>query len=162
MYAKLPMHNPKQVVDYIGRYSHRIAISNHRIQEVKNGRVKFSCFNYKTSKTGQVNLSGEEFLQRFALHILPSHFMKIRHFGILSSRNKTESLHQARTFLEAEKPVSRKNTPWQELFEQLYGRKPQQCPICNKGTMRVIESFSVRVRGSPREKLQANYDFLKQ
>ncbi|NJO90545.1 MAG: IS91 family transposase [Chloroflexia bacterium] len=162
VYAKLPMHNAKQVVDYIGRYSHRIAISNHRIKEVKDGRVKFSCFNYKTSKMGEVNLTAEEFLQRFELHILPSHFMKIRHYGILSSRNKATALDCARSSLNVQKPASRKNIPWQELFEQLYGRKPHICPICMKGTMVVIESNYPKNRGSPQVKLQPNYDFLKQ
>lgn len=158
VFAKLPMHNAQQVVNYIGRYSHRIAISNHRIKEVADGRVHFSWFDYRTSKPGTMNLSAEEFLRRFSLHILPSGFMKIRHYGILSSRNKSESLAIAREFLGVEPPVSIKGIPWEVLFEKLYGKKAFECPVCKKGIMVVVECKRPKPRGSPQEMLTPNYN----
>lgn len=159
VYAKLPMHNAMQVVNYIGRYSHRIAISNHRIKEVSNGRVKFSWFDYRTSNPNIMNLSAEEFLRRFSLHILPSGFMKIRHYGILSSRNKSQALACARAFLEVKPPISIKGIPWEQLFEMLYGRKAFSCPVCKKGKMIVTESLSPKPRGSPNKPICPNYRF---
>jgi hypothetical protein len=150
VYAKLPMHNSLQVVNYIGRYSHRIAISNHRIKAVENDRVKFSWVDYRTSKTGIIDLSGEEFLQRFSLHILPFGFMKIRHYGILSSRNKTAALACARKSLGAEqpkaKPIGNSSAEW---LEELFGSMVLTCPVCRKGTMKLVAIVWPRSRGSP-------------
>lgn len=167
VFAKLPMLGPMQVVNYIGRYTHRIAISNHRIKAIKNDRVDFSWLDYRTSKTGIMNLAADDFLQRFSLHVLPAGYMKIRHYGILSSRNKSAALACAREFLGAEPPVSKKGLSWQELFKELYGREALTCPVCKKGRMVVIEAKSrramERARGSPVEiRLQPNYDFLAQ
>ncbi|MDA3894170.1 MAG: IS91 family transposase [Salinivirgaceae bacterium] len=162
VFAKQPMHNPEQVVNYIGRYSHRIAISNHRIKAVDNDRVHFSWFDYRTSKADTMNLSTDEFLHRFSLHILPSGFMKIRHYGILSSRNKTAALACARKFLGAEPPVSMKAMSWQELFETIYGRKPLACPVCKTGKMVVVEHKRPKCRGSPMKMLSPNYKFYVQ
>jgi hypothetical protein len=162
VYAKLPMHNAMQVVNYIGRYSHRIAISNHRIKNVSDGQVNFSWFDYRTSKPDVMVLSAEEFLRRFSTHILPSGFMKIRHYGILSSRNKSEALACARGVLGVEPPISVKGIPWEELFAQVFGHKAFACPVCNIGTMRVVESKPAKTRGSPPKLLHANYNFSMQ
>lgn len=167
VYAKLPMLGPMQVVNYIGRYTHRIAISNHRIKTIKENRVHFSWLDYRTSKTGIMSLAAEDFLQRFSLHVLPAGFMKIRHYGILSSRNKSAALACARKFLGAEPPVSKKGLSWQELFKEIYGREALSCPVCKKGRMVVIEAKSPRAidraRGSPvKIRMQPNYDFLVQ
>jgi len=162
VYAKLPMYNPTQVVNYIGRYSHRIAISNHRIKDITRGRVSFSWFNYRNSKPGIMELPAEEFLQRFSLHILPFGFMKIRHYGILGSRKKSPALSLARKSLNADPPVSRKGLCWQELFMILFGREPFTCPICKKGKMVVIQSVHPSSRGSPQVKILPNYAFSLQ
>lgn len=162
VYAKLPMHNAMQVVNYIGRYSHRIAISNHRIKDVSGGQVKFSWFDYRTSKPEVMQLSAEEFLRRFSMHILPSGFMKIRHYGILSSRNKSIALACAREFLGVEPKASVKGIPWEELFAQIYGHKPFICPVCKKGKMVVVESKLPKTRGSPQKPLHPNYSFSLQ
>jgi len=156
------MHNAKQVVNYIGRYSHRIAISNHRIKSVDGDKLSFSWFNYRTSKPGVMELDSDEFLRRFSMHILPSGFMKIRHFGILSSRNKTEALACAREFLGVQPPVSIKGIPWENLFETIYGRKPFICPVCKVGEMVMVECKQAKARGSPKETLLPNYNFSKQ
>lgn len=138
VYAKLPMHDAGQVVKYIGRYSHRIAISNHRIKAIGNGRVKFSAVDYRTSKTVMIDLDAEEFLRRFSLHILPPGFMKIRHFGILSSRAKAKALALARESL---------HTP--QACSILYEENVATCPKCKSGKMLLVAVVYPVCRGSP-------------
>src|SRR5665648_1041697 len=96
VYAKKPLPTSDNVVEYIGRYSHRVAISNHRINAFSDGKVTFSWIDYRTSKPGLMPLKGTDFLQRFISHVLPVGFMKIRHFGILSSRNKADCIAKIR------------------------------------------------------------------
>ncbi|WP_430931442.1 IS91 family transposase, partial [Saccharicrinis sp. 156] len=127
VYAKLPMYNAKQVVEYLGRYTHRVAISNHRIKKTDNENVSFSWLNYKTSKVDIMHLSYLEFLRRFSMHVLPSGFMKIRHYGILSSSKKKECLEIIREALQVTAPGSKKGIAWQELFIMLFGHPHDQC-----------------------------------
>ncbi len=88
-YIESPKGNPENVIEYIGRYSFRVAISNERIKDVSNGKVTFEYKDYKdNSKVKLMTISCEEFIRRFLLHVLPNHFTKIRHYGILSNRNK--------------------------------------------------------------------------
>ncbi len=149
VFAKLPMYNTKQVVDYLGRYTHRVAISNHRIKMVDGKDVTFSWLNYKNSKVDVMSLSIFEFLRRFSMHILPSGFMKIRHYGIWGSSKKKQCLSIIRKALNTKAPISHKGMPWQELFLLLFGHPHDQCPKCKKGTMRRIASFKPDIRGSP-------------
>jgi hypothetical protein len=160
IYAKLPMHNPMQVVNYIGRYSHRIAISNHRIKKVDNGKVEFSYFNYKTFKTGTIKLSAEDFLMRFALHVLPAGFMKIRHYGILGARNKKNTITTVRQALGNVK-LKAKKAPKNVITDE-YGRNIYCCPVCKTGKMIVFETFRPKNRGSPHLEMLPNYDFCSQ
>ncbi len=151
VYSKKPLPTSNKVVEYMGRYSHRIAISNHRIKEVKDGRVYFSWFDYRSSKTGVMNLDAVDFLHRFLLHVLPEGFMKIRHYGILASKNKAQALQTARNDLKATSPlVDCKKLTWVELFEMLYGRHPKLCPCCKQGIMVAREAILPnKVRGPP-------------
>jgi hypothetical protein len=155
VYAKLPMHNPQQVVEYIGRYTHRIAISNHRIKAVENGRVKFSAKDYRTLKVVELDLDAVEFLRRFALHILPSGFMKIRHYGILSSRLKSAALESARESLHAQEPEVLETGSFSayEWLGKLYGMDSGVCPQCKAGRMRLVAVTYPRSRGSPQDGL---------
>ncbi len=161
VYAKLPMHNAQQVVEYIGRYSHRIAISNHRIKAVDNDRVRFSAKDYRTSKVVELELEAVEFLRRFALHILPSGFMKIRHYGILSSRLKSAALKVARESLHAKEPegVEAGNFSAYEWLEKLFGIDAGMCPQCKTGRMRLISVLYPPPRGSPQDGLSENTCF---
>jgi hypothetical protein len=149
VYAKLPMYNSKQVLEYLSRYTHRVAISNHRIKMLDQQNVHFAWINYRNSKSDVMHLSYFEFLRRLSMHILPSGFMKIRHYGILGSCKKRESLEIIREVLNAVAPESKKGIPWQELFIILYGHAHDQCPKCKCGTMRRIASFKPSIRGSP-------------
>lgn len=88
-YIEPPKGKPENVIEYIGRYSFRVAISNERIKDISNGKVTFEYKDYKDeSKIKTMTISAEEFIRRFLLHVLPSRFTKIRHFGLLSNRNK--------------------------------------------------------------------------
>lgn len=161
VYAKLPMHNAQQVVDYIGRYTHRIAISNHRIKSVEGHRVKFSAMDYRTSRVVMVDLEAEEFLRRFSLHILPAGFMKIRHYGILSSRSKSKALSCARGLLNVKIPGELKNSSFSvyEWMIKLYGNNVRICPKCKTGIMKSIFVTYPRTRGSPHEDISENTCF---
>ena len=97
VYCKRPFFGPKQVVEYLGRYTHKVAISNHRILNIDNGRVTFSAKDYrKGGQKSTVTLSDREFIRRFAMHVLPKGFILIWHYGILSSPQKKNVLPQLR------------------------------------------------------------------
>lgn len=99
VYAKQPFKSPETVVEYLGRYTHKVAISNHRLVEVNEQSVSFKYKNYKTNQSDLVmSLQGSEFLRRFALHILPPGFVRIRSYGILASRNKSCDLNIAKAY----------------------------------------------------------------
>ena len=93
VYAKPPMGGPAQVLDYLGQYTHRVAISNHRLLKLEDGIVTFSWRDYRDNNLiKQMSLDAEEFIRRFLLHILPAGFQRIRHYGYLSNRNRNEKL----------------------------------------------------------------------
>ncbi len=95
VYAKRPFGGPKQVIEYLGRYTHKIAISNHRITAVTETDVTFRYKDYRDqSKIKSLTLQANEFIRRFSMHILPKAFPRIRHYGILSSRRKQKTLPQ--------------------------------------------------------------------
>ena len=97
VYANRPFTSPKTVVEYLGRYTHKIAISNHRLTNINQRTVSFNYKDYRVGgKQKQVTLNGVEFLRRFAAHILPHGFVRIRHDGFLASRNKSTQLNIAK------------------------------------------------------------------
>jgi hypothetical protein len=135
VFCKPPLGNALQIIKYLGRYTHRIAISNQRIQNIDDSDVSFFYKDYKdNSKNKLTKLSGVEFLRRFCLHILPYRFVKIRYYGILSSKHK-----------ELIKPLITKNHKTkvkeskQERIIRLTGFDRFQCPFCKAGIMHVIE-----------------------
>lgn len=165
VYAKEPLPTSDHVVEYISRYSHRIAISNHRIKAFADGRVMFSWTDYRTTKTGLMPLDATDFLQRFITHVLPVGFMKIRHYGILASRNKAVCIALVRQqFNVAPLPKPLKGLNWMETFELLYGRHPKQCKSCGKGIMMVVYSIipAYRLRQRDGPGMSVNTDFSKQ
>lgn len=89
VYCKPPFKNAGYVVEYLGRYTHRVAISNNRILDLDDGNVTFKWRDYRDGKKEKImTVTAEEFIRRFLSHILPNRFTKIRHFGLLASRNK--------------------------------------------------------------------------
>jgi hypothetical protein len=137
-YVKKPFAGPEQVVKYIGRYTHRVAISNHRIKDVSDRVVTFTYKDYNDeNKTKIMTLKAEEFIRRFMLHILPKGFQKIRYFGIFANGKKDKYLKLARELLnvtekEIEKAVAYINDKIDKLLT---------CPCCGIGKLQFIDLF---------------------
>ena len=113
VYAKPPFGGPEQVLAYLGRYTHRIAIGNERLLDSENGEVRFRYRDYAHgNKTKVMRLPVEEFIRRFLLHVLPKGFMRIRHYGLLANRHRTEHLAACRAALDAPTPTPREPKPW--------------------------------------------------
>ena len=153
VYAKQPFGGPRQVINYLGRYTHRSAISNERILEVTRETVTFTWKDYRNNYKKQVTtLTGEKFLGLFCQHILPHGFTRIRHYGFLSSASKTKSLAIIRACLKQSPPKDNSQKPWQEIAFEKMGIKPGVCKSCG-GEMVVIEiipnKFRVTQRAPP-------------
>ncbi len=139
VYAKRPFASPKMVVEYLGRYTHKIAISNHRLLQVNDHTVSFKYKDYREGgKQKQATLSGVEFLRRFASHILPPGFVRIRHYGFLASRNKPVDLNIAKKDLNQPRWKKIKYS-WTEIATEKLNYNPLQCPCCKKETMLIIK-----------------------
>ena len=142
-YAKRPFAGPEQVLEYLGRYTHRVAISNNRIKSIDNGQV---CFEYKdrtdNNTTKTMMISAHEFIRRFLLHVLPHNFMKIRYFGFLSHRNKKQAVALIRKLIDpnAALPEKLKETVL-EMMLRLTGQDILCCPNCKKGKMTIIKKL---------------------
>lgn len=133
IYAKRPFGNEKAVIEYLGRYTHKIAISNHRILNIDEQGVSFGYKDYKAGGVKKtMTLPKAEFIRRFAQHILPKRFVKIRHYGFLSSTWKRQKLKELQKKLNV-KPVERE-----------VKSKFKMCPCCKTGIMMVIEAFDKR------------------
>jgi hypothetical protein len=145
VYAKRPFGGPAQVIDYLGRYTHRVAISNHRLLKIDDGCV---CFRWKDYRHGGVektlSLSAVEFLRRFCLHVLPSGFVRIRHFGLLANCHAQDKLTHCRQLLHVAPVSLLLPTPpagWQTLFHQLTSKVVDLCPLCQKGRLVRVETL---------------------
>ena len=142
VYAKPPFGGPATVLDYLARYTHRVAISNHRLTAVADGHVSFT---YRDRQHGgglrELTLPAESFIDRFLLHVLPPHFVRIRHFGFLANRTKTARLAQCRRLLDAAPPPPVVTPTTAEQVRTLTGVDSVTCPHCHVGTMLVIERW---------------------
>jgi hypothetical protein len=147
VYAKKPFGSPQTVLDYLGRYTHRVALSNDRILKVDNGEVTLS---YRDRRDGErkksLTLDAQEFIRRFLLHVLPGGFMRIRHFGFLANRAKKHALPQCRNLLglsPALPQIPKRSA--QDLLRELSGIDLCRCPSCKLGTMIVVAELPPRV-----------------
>jgi hypothetical protein len=147
VYAKEPFGGPDQVVEYLGRYTHKTAISNHRILSIDDAGVRFKYRDYRDNKQKQMTLSGVEFLRRFCQHILPRGFVRIRHFGLLAAKNRPQ-LRELQLNQGMVVSLIRKKKDWKQLSREHLGYDPDLCPHCKKGKMVTIERFDP-VRGPP-------------
>jgi hypothetical protein len=150
VYAKKPFGSPQTVLDYLGRYTHRVALSNDRIVKVEDEEVTLS---YRDRKDGNrkktIPLKAHEFIRRFLLHVLPEGFMRIRHFGFLANRSKKQMLTQCRKLLKLAPALPQ--IPKQsalDLLRELTGVDLTRCPSCQKGTMIVVGELP-RISSSP-------------
>ncbi len=145
VYTKKPFAGVKKVVNYLARYSHRVALTNHRIKNIENDRVIFEYKDYKNeAKKKLMTLSGTEFLRRFCLHILPHGFRKIRQYGFCSNASKSKLLQQARLALgEKLRQLLTRKERKEKALHRLFGEKENRCPCCEKGIMVGIYSWEV-------------------
>ena len=152
VYAKRPFGSEKTVVEYLGRYTHKVAISNHRITGVDEKTVTFWYKDYRDSgKKKQITMSGVEFLRRFSCHILPAGFVRIRHYGFLASKNKSTELNIAKKDLQ--QPEWRRiKYSWIQIAKEKLNYNPDLCPYCKKESL-VITKIIDPQRGPPIYKL---------
>jgi hypothetical protein len=138
VYAKEPFAGPDQVVEYLGRYTHKVAISNHRILNIDDSGVIFRWRDYRDNKEKAMRLNGTEFLRRFCQHILPRGFVRIRHYGLLSTskRNLLRSLQSQYGIITT---ISPEKKHWKEICREHLNWDPDVCPHCGKGKMITIE-----------------------
>lgn len=145
VYSKPPMTGPEQVLRYLGRYTHRIAISNERLLEHRDGQVTFS---YKDRKDGgnkkSKTLPGAEFTSRFLLHVVPRRFVRVRHYGLLANGIKRRCLARARSLLgmpAPPEPTHAKHESWQDVYRRIVGKDPLLCPACRVGRLVFVEAI---------------------
>ena len=149
VYAKKPFNKPEYVIRYLGRYTHKVAITNFRITGYRDGRVYFSYKDYRNGGLvkHETSLETIEFIRRFAMHILPSGFMRIRHYGMLASRNKPVDLKQAKKYFGLEWREKEK-IDWVTITVERLDYIPDQCLHCKEGVLILIETIHPR-RGPP-------------
>lgn len=154
VYCKPPFQSAEHVLEYLGRYTHRVAISNNRIVKLEDGHVTFKWRDYKDgNKQKLMTVTVDEFIRRFLMHILPRKFVKIRHYGILSNRNRNLKLKKCKEitgaiYLNHENPIKKLTTA--ELFLNLTGKDINQCPCCKKGKM-IAKDMVIPKNSSPPE-----------
>lgn len=145
VYSKETFNGPEAVIEYLGRYTHRIAISNNRILSVEDGNVTFKWKDYRDGGQKIMTLTVEEFIRRFLMHVLPSGFMKIRYYGILSNRNKSTKLKQcqiAAKYTQSKAQFKEMNAV--EIIKIITGKDITLCPRCKEGRMRTIRALPVK------------------
>lgn len=146
VYAKAPLAGPKQVLDYLARYTHRIAISNERLLAVENDTVRFRYKDYAAgAMRKEMRLEVSEFLRRWLLHVLPHGFMRVRHYGLLANRTRTDKLARCRELLGADPSAHQTAADEESIFERilrLTGLDILRCPFCGEGPMQRIERIA--------------------
>ena len=156
VYAKRPFGGPAQVIEYLGRYTHRVALSNHRLLKIEDGRVWFRWKDYRHGGGEKMlALDAVEFLRRFLLHVLPSGFVRIRHFGFLANCHAEDKIARCRQLLQVDPVALLLPTPpadWKTLFHQLTGKLADLCPLCQTGRLvrvQILNSATLPLNRSP-------------
>ena len=168
VYAKAPFGGPAQIIEYLGRYTHKVAITAHRILQINNETISFNYKDYADGNKEKIMLlSYAEFLRRFEQHILPKGFAKIRHAGYLHAKNKMERIASVCKQLKLPEPMQRVRTPVALRLLLQTGKDITLCPVCKKGKMELVKTFiyhygclvdaaQLRNRGSPKIKSKKN------
>ena len=140
VYAKPPFARPGHLLDYLGRYVKRVAISNDRILSLINGQVRFRYRDYADGNKRKVmRLDADEFIRRFVQHILSADFCKVRYYGILATRNRTTRLRKCHELLGSELQ-RRAKLNWEAIYEEITGQPPNRCADCG-GPFLVVDCF---------------------
>jgi hypothetical protein len=147
VYAKSPFAGPQQVVDYVGRYTHRVAISNNRLVDSEDEQVKFHWRDYRDHNQQKImTLSADEFIRRFLLHVLPAGFHRIRYYGFLGNRYRKEKLEHCRQLLGMAPPnessSQSQEDDYRDRYERLTGHSLRECPVCHRGRMITVKSLA--------------------
>ncbi len=147
VYCKPPLKNPKKVMDYLGRYTHRVALSNDRLVKMEGDQVTFRWRDSaENNKIKLLTVEAFEFIRRFLLHVLPDHFVKVRYYGILSHRSRKRKLLWCKKLLGVstdKEPEELTKETWEDLLTRITGIDPRVCPHCGKGKMIQKEILSV-------------------
>jgi Putative transposase/Transposase zinc-binding domain len=141
VYAKRPFAGPAQVLEYVGRYTHRVAISNNRLVSMDNGRVRFRWKDYRDDNCQKImTLDANEFIRRFLIHVLPDGFHRIRYFGFLGNCHRARKLERCRELLGMASPNPAVDPPagYRDRYQALTGQSLRECPHCRTGIMVVI------------------------
>jgi hypothetical protein len=158
VYAKPPFGGPQHVLEYLGRYTHRVAISNNRLIDFVDGKVSFRWKDYRhDSRQKLMRLDAQEFIRRFLLHVLPSGLQRIRHYGFLANRHRAVKLARCRQLLAQPAPAVKPpdaSLDYRDRYEQLTGKSLRDCPKCAHGRMVCIETFlpGAMPRAPPRDR----------
>ena len=155
VYAKAPFAGPEQVLDYVGRYTHRVAISNNRLLDIEEGHVTFRYKDYRDGDTQKtMTLTAHEFIRRFLLHVLPQGLQRIRYYGFMGNRYREEKLERCRQLLQMSPltPTPEKtdtdvtddneSSDYRDRYEALTGVSLHVCPACGRGRMITLEQVS--------------------
>jgi hypothetical protein len=148
VYAKRPFAGPQQVLDYVGRYTHRVAISNNRLLSIGDNQVSFTWKDYRhNQQQKRMTLAADEFIRRFLLHVLPEGFQRIRYYGLLGNRFRREKLAQCRQLLcmalpEITSCEATATEDYRDRYQRITGSSLRECPVCHHGRMVLIETFA--------------------
>jgi hypothetical protein len=143
VYAKPPFAGPEQVLAYVARYTHRVAISNNRLLDIEDGKVRFGWKDYSDgNRQKTMTLAADEFIRRFLLHVLPEGFQRIRYYGFLANRYREQKLARCRQLLAMpppEPPDNHAAGDYRDQYQELTGASLTECPVCQRGHMVIIE-----------------------
>lgn len=147
-----PVKRPEHVLEYLARYTHRVAIANSRIKKLENAMVSFTAKNRKKQKTETITITAVEFIRRFLLHSLPNGFVRIRHYGFMANRNRNENLNAIRRVMGVSEPSEKEVTTLEEMILQLTGTDITICPCCTEGKMQFFADIP-KGRAGPQTQL---------
>jgi hypothetical protein len=151
VYAKRPFAGPEQVLEYVARYTHRVAISNNRILDIEGGKVRFQWKDYRIGgQQKPMSLNADEFIRRFLMHVLPRGFQRIRYYGLLGNRYRTEKLARCRELIGMPVPEPKADAPdkdYRDTYEGLTSLSLCLCPVCHLGRMVLLRALRPITRG---------------
>jgi hypothetical protein len=144
-----PVKHPEHVLEYLARYTHRVAIANSRIIKLENGMVTFTFKNRKKERTETITITAVEFIRRFLLHSLPKGFVRIRHYGFMANRNRNKNLKTIRQLIGMSVPDEKETATLEEMMLQLMGTDITICPCCTEGKMQFFAEIPKGRAGPP-------------
>lgn len=154
VYSKPPFGGPEQVLKYLARYTHRVALANHRLVGLADGKVAFTYKDYsQDGRQRQMMLPAEEFIRRFLLHILPHRFVRIRYYGLFANRHRDQQLERCRALLGAAPasavPESDEREDWESVYQRVTGKDPTLCGHCGNGHLRLVKELPALAKRPP-------------